>query len=75
MKDALVAFCGCLQMRKVLISTMEARTQISTRLHGSILDTASKAWVRVTHSPTTHATVQRETEKKMQKRLMREDSL
>lgn len=43
MKDALVEFCGCLQMRKVFSSTMKMRTETSTRLHASIRDTASKA--------------------------------
>lgn len=60
MKDALEVFCGCLQMRKVLSSTKEARAQTTTRLHASKLARASKASVRVTHSAVTHITEEKD---------------
>lgn len=60
MKDALVLFCGCLQMRNVLSSTMKARMQTTARLHASIRDRASMAWLMVTHSATTNATAEKE---------------
>lgn len=60
MKDALVGFCGCLKMRKVLSSMMSPRMQTITILHASIRARASKARVRMTHSPTKHATAEEE---------------
>lgn len=56
MKDALVAFCGCLQMSKVLTTTTRTRMQTITMLHASTRARASRAWVKVTHSATRHAT-------------------
>lgn len=65
MKDALVAFCGCLQMRKMLTSRMKTRMETVTTLQASIRARASMAWLRVTQSATTHATAEKE---KMNKR-------
>lgn len=56
MKEALVGFCGFLQIRTMLITKIRAKMQMSTRLHGSRLDTAPKAWLRMMHSATTHPT-------------------
>lgn len=60
MKDALVEFCGCLKMRKVLSSRMSPRMQTVTILHASIRARASMAWDRVTHSATKLATAEEE---------------
>lgn len=65
MKDALVVFCGCLQMRKVLSSTMKPRMQTVVIAHGSIETRSSMARFRVTHRPTIQATAE---EEKMNKR-------
>lgn len=35
MKDALVGFCGCLKMRKVLVSRMTPMMQVTAMIHGS----------------------------------------
>lgn len=60
MKDALVGFCGCRQMIRTMSSKMRAKMQTITMLHASIRARASRAWDRVTHSATTHATAENE---------------
>lgn len=60
MKDALLEFCGCLQMKKIIINRRQTRTQTSTKLHGSIRDRAPMARPSVTHNAITHATADKE---------------
>lgn len=60
MKDALLAFCGFLKMRKALSSTIKLRMQTITIHHASIRTRAFMAWLRVTHSPTKHVTAEEE---------------
>lgn len=60
MNDALVLFCGCLQMRTTLMSSMRARMQTITMAHTSALTRASMARDRMTHSATTTTTGERE---------------
>lgn len=60
MKDALLAFCGFLKMRKVLSSTIKPRMQTITILHASTRARAAMAWLRKTHSVIKHATAKEE---------------
>lgn len=59
MKDALVGFCGCLKMRKVLISRMTPIMQVTTMIQGSFAFRAVNPLLRMTHSPIKHTTGKR----------------
>lgn len=60
MKDALVGFCGCLKMRKVLSSRMTPMMQVTTMIQGSFALRAGKPWVKMTQSPIKHTTEEKE---------------
>lgn len=60
MKDALVGFCGCLKMRKVLISRMTPMMQVTTMIQGSFAFRAVNPFVKMTDSPIKHTTGKKE---------------
>lgn len=43
MNDALLGFCGYLEIKNMMINKAATRMQISTKLHTSFRTTASKA--------------------------------
>lgn len=60
MKDALVGFCGCLKMRKVLASRMTPMMQVTAMIHGSFSFRAVNPLVKMTQSPIKHTTGEKE---------------
>lgn len=59
-KEAFVEFCGCVHMAQTASNSAAIRMETHTRLHTCCSTRAFMAWARMTQSPITHTTGERE---------------